>query len=120
MRRRFTSADLIKIKKRWETETLQEIADSYEVPIGTLKSLLHRQQIKCPRPNARGSRRKFGPVTIEERDRNRRWYRMYHGLRTEGVSSKDAMAELRKAGCTLERHQITCGWWHYSKKIFKQ
>ncbi|MBT61202.1 MAG: hypothetical protein CMA63_06615 [Euryarchaeota archaeon] len=120
MKHRFTSADLVKIKKRWETETLQEIADSYDTPIGTLKSLLHRQNIKCPRSNAQGSRRKFGPVTIEERDRNRRWYRMYHGMRTEGVSSKDAMSALKADGCTLKRHQITCGWWHYSKRAFNK
>lgn len=116
-RGKWTSAELLRIEKRWESETLQEIAEDLGVPFGTMKSLLHRHGIKCPAKNPKAKRRKFGVVTASERDDRRYWYRLYHRMRLDGVPSKEVLSRLHKRGCDLTRHQLTCGWWHYKQTL---
>ena len=114
---KWTSAELLQIEKRWKTETLREISDDLGVPLGTMRSLLHRHGIKCPVKNAKARRRKFGPVTAAERDIRRKWYRMYHRMRMDDVPAQEAVYKLRRQGCNLTRHQLTCGWWHYKQAL---
>ena len=118
--RKWTSAELLRIEERWKTETLREISEDLNVPFGTMKSLLHRHGIKCPAKNSKAKRRKFGPVTARERDERRRWYRMYHRMRMDDVPAQAAVRQLRKRGCNLTRHQLTCGWWHYKQTLLNK
>ncbi len=117
---KWTSAELLRIEKRWERETLKEIAEDIGVPVGTMKSLLHRHGVKCPAKNAKARRRRFGPVTARERDERRRWYRMYHRMRIDNIPAQKAVQLLTKQGCALTRHQLTCGLWHYKRTLLNK
>jgi hypothetical protein len=112
-RRKWTEARLQWVREQWKTRTLPEIAAELDIPLGTLKSACSAYGIRCPVDNGKGRRRRYGPVSLRERAERRRWYRMWRGLRVRGMSTAEAMAELRAAGCTLSRRQIWDGWRHY-------
>jgi len=114
---KWTGAELLRIEKRWEKETLKEISEDLGIPFGTMKALLHRNGIKCPVKNAKARRRKFGQLTARERDERRRWYRLYHRMRIDDIPAQKAVYLLGKQGCKLTRHQLTCGWWHYKQAL---
>lgn len=116
-RRKWTEARLQWVHEQWKTRNMADIAAELGMSRSGLRSAVNRAGITCPVPRevTLGRRRAFGSVDRAERDRRRRWYRMWRGLTVQGVPFDERVERMRAAGCTLTPRQLRVGWSCYQR-----